>query len=133
MNKVQAIIYDLNGGTPYFLLFHRILHWRGWELLKETMEPGETQMQSLRRGIREETNLRRFLIEKRLNKRFTWKWNGKQVFIAQVYLVRAPMQQKIDIRQDVMEHDAYRWVTKKEALKMLTHANQRQLLRELQL
>lgn len=133
IRKVQAIIYDLKDGVPYFLILHRVLHWKGWEFLKETLEHGETQLQCLRRGIREETQFSGYRIERRLNKRFTWRWRGEKVLIAQAYLVRAPQGQKIDIQQDVMEHDAYRWVTKKQALRMLSHANQRRLLRELQL
>lgn len=133
IRKVQAIIYDLKNGVPYFLVFHRVLHWKGWEFLKETVEPGETRLGCLRRGILEETHLRHYRIERRLNKQSRWRWNERPVKIVQVYLIRAPMRQKINIRQKIIEHDRHRWVTKNEALRLLTHPSARQWLRSLYL
>ena len=41
--KVQAVVYDIRNNKPYFLILHRILRWQGWELLKETLEDGESR------------------------------------------------------------------------------------------
>ncbi len=130
IKKVQAIIYDVDDGVYYFLIFHRILHWKGWEFLKETMEPGETQLQCLRRGIREETHLKNYRIEKRLNRAFAWHDHGQPTRIVQVYAVRVPKRQRVSLRQKIMEHDKYTWATKKQALKLLTYTNARSVLND---
>ena len=129
MKKVQGVIFDIKNGVPYFLIFHRVLNWRGWELLKETLEPGETLLECLKRGIKEETRVKRYKVIRKLNKKHFWMWNGERVEIAQVYLVRMPMKQKINLKQEVIEHDKCKWATKEEALNLLTHTNQRKILR----
>ena len=101
--------------------------------MKETLEPGETLLECLKRGIKEETHVKKYKIVRKLNKKHIWMWNGERVEIAQVYLVRMLMKQKINLKQEVIEHDRYKWVTKEEALKLLTHTNQRKLLRLLSL
>ena len=133
MKKVQGVIFDVRCGVPYFLIFHRVLNWRGWEFLKETLEPGETLLECLKRGIKEETHVKKYKIVRKLNKKHSWMWNGERVEIAQAYLVRMPMKQKINLKQKVIEHDEYKWATKEEALKLLTHTNQRKILRSVRL
>ena len=62
--KVQAIIYAIKKRIPYYLILHRVLHWSGWELLKETIENDETHEETMIRGIEEETSLKKYKIIK---------------------------------------------------------------------
>lgn len=133
MKKVQGIIFDIKDGVPYFLIFHRILNWKGWEFLKETLEQGESLLECLKRGIKEETHVRNYKVIRKLNKKHFWMWNGERVEIAQVYLVRISMKQTINLKQKVIEHDKHKWVTKEEALKLLTHTNQRKILKSIRI
>lgn len=129
--KVRAIIYDIKDGQPYFLIFHRILRWKGWEFLKETIEKGENPRQTITRGVEEETGLKKFKIIKKLGKQEKWQVDGIDYVIADTFLVRADMKQKISLKQEIIEHDKYKWVDKKTALKKLTWPKTRKILREI--
>ncbi|HOX21712.1 MAG TPA: NUDIX hydrolase [Candidatus Paceibacterota bacterium] len=131
IKKVRAIIYDIKDGKPYFLILRRVLNWRGWEFLKETMEPGETTLQTIKRGIKEETKLKKFKILKKFNYRENWRAMGRDFSIVCLYVVRADMRQKISLKQDITEHNKYAWVDKKTALRKLTWPKTRKFFREL--
>lgn len=131
IKKVRAIIFDIKNGQPYFLILHRILRWRGWEILKGSIKPGESNEQALKREIREETGLKNFKIIKSLNKQEKWQALGNNYWIIDTFLVQAGMDQKISLKQDIIEHEGYQWVNKKTALKKLTWLKTKKLLREL--
>lgn len=133
IKKVRAIIYDIKEGQPYFLIFHRVLRWTGWEILKGTVKPGETNEQALKREIREETGLKKFEIIKSLNKQEKWQASGNDYIIVDVFLVRADMDEKVFLKQKIVEHDDYQWASKKTALKKLTWSKSRELLKEIDL
>ena len=131
--KVRAIIYDINADEPYFLIFHRILRWNGWEILKETIEPGENFEQTLKRGIKEETGLDNFEIIKDLNKTESWKKDGIDYGIAATFLVKANMDEKISLKQEIIEHDNYEWVDKETAVAKLTHNETKELINNVEI
>lgn len=133
LKKVRAVIYDIKDGQPYFLILHRVLRWRGWEVLKETIEAGETEKQALIRGIREEIKFKDFKIIKSLNKQEKWQALGNDYFIVDTFLVKADMNQKISLKQEIIEHDDYQWVDKKTAIKKLTWLETKKILKELNL
>jgi len=125
LKKVRGIIYDTKDGQPYFLIFHRVLHWKGWELMKETIESKETNEQALIRGIKEETKLKDFKIIKSLDKQEKWQALGNEYFVVDTFLIKADMNQKISLGN---EHDSYQWANKEEAIKKLTHAKSKDLI-----
>lgn len=129
IKKVRAVIYDIKNGQPYFLILHRILRWRGWEFLKETIEPAETPLVALKRGIKEETKLKKFKIIKSLNYKEKWRALGNIYLIVNTFLVRADKKQKISLKQEVIEHNKYEWANKETALKKLTWPKTKTLLK----
>jgi N utilization substance protein A len=129
----RAIIYDMKDEKPYFLILHRILRWNGWELLKETIEQGETPLKTIKRGIKEETRIKKFKIIKKLDKQEKWQVDGIDYVIADTFLVRADMEQEISLEQKIIEHDEYKWVTKEEAIEKLTWPETKQLIQELEI
>jgi len=129
----RAIIYDIKNSKPYFLILHRSLRWRGWEFLKETIEKGETSRQTLARGIKEETGIEEFKIIKRLDLQEKWKEDGINYIIADSFLVRANMKQKISLKQEIIEHDKYKWVEKKEALRKLTWPKTKEIFKNIEI
>jgi len=131
IKKVRAIIYDIKNGRPYFLILHRILRWRGWEFLKETIERGEILRKAVLRGIREETKLKKFRIIKRLDKQEKWQALGRNYFIVNTFLVKANMNEKISLKQEIVEHNRYQWVDKKTALKRLTWPKTRKIFKNI--
>jgi len=133
IKKVRAIIYDIKDGKLYFLILHRILRWNGWEVLKETMEPGENFEDTLKRGIKEETKLKNFEIIKNLNKTEKWQADGIKYEVAATFLVKADMNEKISLKQEIIEHDGYEWVDKKTAVSRLTHPETKELVKTIEL
>ena len=133
IKKVRAIIYDAKKGKQYFLILHRTLRWRGWEILKETLEKNEKPIEALKRGIVEETKLKNFEIIERLGKKEKWTFRGVNYFIVDTFLVRANMNQRISLKQKIVEHDKYTWVDKKTAIEKLTWPETKELFKNLKI
>jgi 8-oxo-dGTP pyrophosphatase MutT (NUDIX family) len=132
IKKVAAVIYDTKHGKPYFLILHRVLHWRGWELHKGTIEGDESFKETLKREIREETGLRGFRIIKPLG--VSYYFNKRKNKIIEVFLVKASMRNKISLsRNPRREHDGYLWADKETALGKLTWPNARKVIRDLRI
>ena len=133
MKKVRAIIYNIKDNKPYFLILHRILRWNGWEILKESIEPGENLEQALTRGIKEETGLNNFEIIRNLNKIEKWQKDGIDYEIAATFLVKADMNEKISLKQEIIEHDDYEWAEKETAITKLTYSETKELIKNLEI
>lgn len=131
VKTIRAIIYDIENGKPLFLILHRTLRWKGWEFLKETIEKEESVRQTLIRGIKEETRIKKFKIIKRLGVQEKWQANRINYVIADSFLVRADMREEIFLKQEVIEHDDYQWVNKETALKKLTWPKTKEILRDI--
>lgn len=127
----RAIIYDIKKGRPYFLILHRVLHWDGWEFPKETIKEGETPRETVTRGIKEETQLGDFKIIKKLNRQEKWQAGEINYVIADTFLVRVNMKQKISLKQEIIEHDDYQWVDKENALKKLTWPKTKEIFKRI--
>ena len=130
---IGAVVYRITDQGPRFLIFHRIKNWEGWEMLKGGIADGETEMESLEREIKEETGLKDYQIIKKTGKVIKYEWPKEFVKDQHIYfgaehtfyLVKAN-DDKINI--DTREHDDYKWVTKEEALKLLTYNNHKRVL-----
>jgi len=127
----RAIIYDIKDGKPYFLVLHRILRWKGWEFLKETIKKGETPLKAVKRGIREETQIKKFKIIKRLGKQEKWQADGIDYVIADTFLVKTDMNEKISLKQEIIEHNGHEWLDKEAAIKKLTWLETKELIKNL--
>jgi 8-oxo-dGTP pyrophosphatase MutT (NUDIX family) len=120
-----------------YLLLKRKLHWRGWEFPKgkiewyEVFKKGKTAL----REFKEETGLEPK--RKTLKKQVYW---GKYLYkkplkdrpgkIGQtfsLYSVEVPYSKKIKL--DKKEHAGFKWVSFKQALKLLTWKNQKDSLK----
>ncbi len=125
--KVQAIIYREQKGKKEYLILHRKLHWVGWESLKETMEKRESFEETIRRGIKEEIGVAEIAIRKEMPVKIIM---NKDEEIVYAYVIQIDHKEKIDITKE-KEHDEFRWVTKEEALKLLTYENTKEILKRL--
>ena len=117
-----------------FLIFHRTKNWRGWELLKGGLLENETELKALRREVREETGAKKYKIICRTRHVIKYRWKKQYAkdhhlyhgAKGRLYIVKL-FGKKVKI--DRKEHDKFRWVDKREALKILTYINLKNALK----
>jgi 8-oxo-dGTP pyrophosphatase MutT (NUDIX family) len=136
MKKYRKYVFAvafLRMKDPQFLVLHRTKNWRGWELPKGGLKEGELEAKGLAREIFEETGARKFEVVAKTRHCIRYRYprgfvKDNHVYYGakgHVFLVRMLGKRvKIDRR----EHDRYMWIGKGEAMKMLTHKNQRNAL-----
>lgn len=117
-----------------YIILKRKKHWKGWEFPKGKIEKFETKKMAAKREVSEETGLKVLKV-----KRF--KENGVYLYlkkiwdrpdkIGQTYHLFAAQVEKGDgkIKLDPLEHNGYKWVSFKEAHKMLTWPNQKKCMK----
>ena len=128
--RVVTVLFKKNAtGKPLFLLLHRCLNWKGWELLKGQIEANESLEDAASREIFEETGLSKSRIVKQLKQKMTFfdKVRGKpsEVF---AFLVEALDDSPISFDNNpVREHDNFEWVPADLVVKKLKFENTREL------
>lgn len=135
---VSAIVFVKEGGCKKkYLLLKRKMYWTGWEWLKGGCKKGEDSLSCLKREIREEIGkkVEEYIITKTdlifafmYEKPFVHDgelWSGSK---NKVYLIELN-NKKIKIDND--EHSKYKWVSKKEALKLITYEDQRKIFKKI--
>ncbi len=126
---VTAIIYDEADHQRFFLLLHRVLNWSGWEFCKGGIDGDESPDQAVTREISEETGLEKIWVVSRLPQKISWASKGLK-YVYTPFLVRAQMHEPIDLEQEIMEHDAYKWVPEKNVESMLAHEDNKKVFKE---
>ena len=87
-----------------------------WDIPGGTVNALEFPSSAAVREAKEETNLD-IIVEKIIYEKSNLDINKNQVFTTLIYLCRIKDETK-DIRLDLEEHDAYRWVSKEEISEM---------------
>ena len=129
--SVFVVVYLKNKKIDYLVLKRR-LHWTGWEFPKGGIDKGENILQSVRREVLEETSQSPILINKLKEK---GKYNYPKLlpdrpnYLGQQYVLFAAEIKSKKIKLDKNEHEDYKWLSFKEAEKILTYSNQKKCLK----
>ena len=129
---IFAVVF-LRRKNPQFLIMHRIKNWCGWELLKGGLEENESEIKCLKREIKEETGAKKFEIITKTHHFIKYKFpkgfvKDNHIFYgAKGYVFLVELFNK-KIKVDRSEHDKYMWVSKDEAMEILTHKNHKNAL-----
>ena len=119
-----AIIYMIKGRQPLFLLIQQRAGHYGFP--KGHVEKNETEIETARREIKEETNL-----DVNINTNFreiTTYSPSLGVMKDVVFFIATPSS--LDIKVQETEVACAKWVTYDEAMKLLTHQDNKNLLKK---
>ena len=87
--SVFIVVYTRVDNKIKYIILKRKRHWKGWEFPKEGVEKGETDEQTVRRGIKEETGLNPIGKIQRFNVhgeyRYTKRLSDRPGFIGQSF------------------------------------------------
>lgn len=129
---VFSVVYAKNKDKIEYLLLKRKKHWVGWEFTKGKIEPFELKRMAAKRETEEETGLKVLRLKK-------FNVKGKYLYhkeladrpgvAGQTYHLFAAEVQKGRVKLDPKEHNGHKWVSFKQALKMLKWPNQKKCLK----
>ena len=126
---VTGVIFAEKNNERFFLVLHRVLNWSGWEFVKGGMDEGETPLQAVLREIKEEAGLSKVSVVSMLPEKFSWTSNNtKYVYVP--FILRADLDEPVSLVQEVVEHDAYKWLPEKEVEFYLTHIDNKNIFHE---
>jgi bis(5'-nucleosidyl)-tetraphosphatase len=122
-----AVIFRARNGTEYLLLHYEAGHW---DFVKGHVEKNESEQETVRREILEETGLRthRFLDEFRQRINYFYRRRSRTVSKEVIfYFVEALGDEQVKISG---EHIGYEWLPYDQALERLTYKNAKETLRK---
>lgn len=120
-----AVVVNENGGRRYILL----LNAGKWDFPKGNMEHGETELQTVRREVAEETGLKDLKIFEGFRRviEYFYRREGKNVHKRVVYFLAETSEERITISH---EHQGFGWFSYQEALEKASYDNSRATLKE---
>lgn len=132
-----AIIYRIENNAPHYLLLH---YPSGhWEFAKGHIEDGETDEQTVRREIQEETGVTditiipgfkeyiKYFFRNNYDMPKEQKGSAPWIFKLVVFYLAKTNQKEVKISH---EHEDFAWLPYKEAVKKLTFKNAKNLLKK---
>lgn len=127
-----AIVFRMEEGVPVYLLLHYPSAARAkreyWDLPKGHIEGKETEVETARREIREETGISKveFLDNFYEPIHYYFQFKGTRISKTVIFFLARTEQKKVQISH---EHVGYKWLPYEEALEQLTFENARRILR----
>ncbi len=132
-NIVGIVVFD----GEKFLLLQRKLNWVGWEFPKGAIEGNELFEESIKRELFEETGIKKYSLLGQIDsfEYFDDKRNVNSLITN--FLVRVSSNSKVTLNNEhvldkkvVLEHDDFKWFFPKDALKKISHSNQKETLKK---
>lgn len=129
INGIAAIIFAEKNGERQFLLLHRVLNWTGWEFVKGRLDEGEEGLEekALLREIEEETGLKQLKIVKKLEEKLAFVSGAGENRQNTVFLVEGNLDESLNLEQEIIEHDDFKWVKAEEALELISWPSQKKI------
>ena len=128
-----AVIYRLSKGVPYYLLLHYPSSAKAndeyWDFPKGHIEKGETEQDTARREIAEETGLTDIVFEDGFleNIHYVFQFQGTVISKTVNFFIAKTQQQEVRISH---EHEGFIWLPYEKAMKKLKFENARNTLKK---
>jgi 8-oxo-dGTP pyrophosphatase MutT (NUDIX family) len=130
---VGLVVFD----GERFLLLHRKLNWSGWEFPKGAIEEKESDQEAIIRELLEETGIKKFKVVDQIDEFDYYDEKRKVDSLIKNFLLHVSSNSKVIINNEhvldgkvVEEHNDFKWFHPKEAVKTLTHENQKETVRK---
>lgn len=130
---VFVVAYARKNNSVEYLLLKRKLHWKGWEFPKGKIEKGEKKIETAKRELQEETGHTILRIK---DFHFSGKYNYRRILPdrpkikGQTFsLFAAEISRQGKVSLDRKEHNGFKWVSFKTAMKMLKWKDQKKSLK----
>lgn len=133
VNGVTVVLYKEHGDYYRFAVLRRELNWEGWELVKGKIDDGEEPAGAARREVAEETGIEpRSITDLDTVHEWTYERDGtKYEARYRCFMAEAPPDALIDVDANhVEEHSKGHFLNSRDALDILTHENQRELVEQ---
>lgn len=129
---IFVVVYSIIDKKINYFILKRKWHWKGWEFPKGGMEKNESELNSVKREVFEETGqkilqLKKFNVSGKYN--YEKKLKDRPGYKGQTYTLFSAQIKKGKIQIDEKEHSTYKWVSFENAIKKLTWANQKKCLK----
>lgn len=120
---VFIVTYRKEKDKILYLILKRKLHWKGWEFPKGGLEKKETNLQAIKRELKEEAgqggfNIKDYKVSGRY--KYPMMYNDRPGIIGQTYRLFSAEIKNSKIKIDKDEHSSYKWLSFEKAHKLLT-------------
>jgi len=131
----MSIKRETSAGVVLFFRGDRILYlllkyrWGHWGFIKGHIEPGEDEIETIKRETKEETGITdiKFIPGFREKIEYTYTMHGEKRHKTVYYRLAETTQINVKLSH---EHVAYAWLPYEEAIKRITYDNDRNVLRK---
>ena len=126
-----ALVYRMEHGVPFFLLllypFSNRSKREYWDFPKGHVEQQETEEQTVRREVLEETGIEDLVFDKRFREiiQYFFQVKGDKIFKTVVFYLAKTNTRQVQISE---EHLGFQWLPYERALKQVRFINAKQLL-----
>jgi len=121
-----AVVFRKNGPVKYLLLHYETGHW---DFVKGQVEEGETEEETARRELLEETGIAdaQFIRDFRERISYFYRRESKTVYKEVIFLLAETRRSEVTLSY---EHVGYAWLPYEEALERLPFKNAKAVLRK---
>ncbi|MGB9675069.1 MAG: bis(5'-nucleosyl)-tetraphosphatase [Candidatus Nanoarchaeia archaeon] len=124
------VIFRKEKNLRYYLLLYKAasgIYSESWSFPKGLIEKGESELETAKREVAEETGLKKLKLEEGFKQKIHYFYKKDNDFVSKdvIYFLAKTQTKKVKIS---WEHAGYAWLPYKEALARLTFKTDKQVL-----